>query len=149
MTLAIFLGTFVVILACLAFANLKSDRKRQLRTPGSLFQEPSVDMPTSSATLSVTPERALDIALEAVENVGSGKVEIVDDSIVVGWIGSVWTNIPSLAQYQLLVRISMRPEPGMTQFTCQARPRSSMQFFGDKRSRELTGRLLSEVESLA
>jgi len=149
MTLAIFLGVFVAMVALGGYAVVQSDRKRRGgRSPLLATQIPS-DASVASIVVSTAPDRALQVALEAMHRIGASGVELVDDWVVTGWIGNPWTNIPSRTAYELVVRIMTLPDAGMIQFACQARPRFPMILSGKARSQELTQRLVSEVGTLA
>jgi len=149
MTLAIFLGVFVLLVALGGYAVVQSDRKRQRGRSPSLAAQAPFDALAPSIAVSTAPDRALQIALEAMQSMGAREVKVVDEWVVTGWIGNAWTNIPSRSAYELLVRITTLPDSGMIQFTCQSRPRFSMNLSGQGRSQELAQRLISEVGALA
>lgn len=147
MTFGIFLGVFLVIIACGGYAVIRSDRKRKLLAPSSSNLQKNSDKSARSIALSVSPDRARNIATRAMHEAGASKIEVLDDWVVQGWVGSVWTNIPSRTAYQMLIVISDLPETGRLQFTCQARPRFALNL-GQGRSQELTDRLVSALGSL-
>jgi hypothetical protein len=105
---------------------------------------------TSSAQVlgAVSLDEAARIALRAVTVVGERRPELVSDWEAVGWVGSPWTNIPRLQEYQLDVFVSEGTD-GMTCFTCSARPRWVMSWAGITQGHRLVARLAQEVERLA
>jgi len=103
---------------------------------------------TSLAKAAVSPDAASVIAEGAIRQMGGHQVAKPDDHTVIGWIGSMWTNLPKRGEYELLVSQSLQPD-GFVLFTCRSRPRNSVQFIGQGISRKLAEQLAAEISVLA
>lgn len=139
---AVFLGMIAAGIALVA----GSDRKRAVRHS----QSDAVGVGGASApVIAYVPENsALRLAQAAVRRVGARDVETLNGSVVVGWVGSLWTNLPKHSEYELGVAVSVLTD-GSIQFQCTARPRFGSQLTGSARSNELATKLASEAAELA
>lgn len=95
----------------------------------------------------VTPDRALVVARQAIGHLHAHDVQTFDHHTVVGWVGSIWTNLPRWQAYQLAV-VVIGQSYGTTELVCCARPRFSLAYFGGSMSRELASDLQQAVSSL-
>ena len=148
MALAIFLGAFILLCVVGAYFVVASDRKRAIRH-GRVARFGGGGLGNSvPVVVLVSSDSAMQIAKEAIRQVGGREVVSLSGSAAVGWIGSSWTNLPNRSEYELRVSLSTLAD-GSTQFVCSGRPRFASQLTGTARSRELATRLASEVSSLA
>jgi len=95
----------------------------------------------------IAPDRALEVARKAIGHLHASEVQNVDHHTVVGWVGSVWTNLPRQQAYELAVVVVAQPD-GTTELVCCARPRFSLAYFGGSMSRELASDLQQAVSAL-
>jgi hypothetical protein len=131
-------GTFGVIMS---FVATFADRKVLVRAgkgdapwSGAMAASVPVDAP-------ISPDRALEIAKEALGAVGATGIEAVDDHTIVGWSGTPWVyNVPSLQAYQLAVAVVAQSEAS-TQILCCARPRFANSAFGNAMSQRIAVQL--------
>jgi hypothetical protein len=87
------------------------------------------------------------VATQAIVNIGGRKVELVNGTAAVGWIGSSWVNLPEWQEYQLAVVVAQDSNGG-TSFTCCARPRWKTRWGGASKSRRLALALRQEVVTM-
>lgn len=146
MTGIVFVGVFLALIAGAIAVLLGSDRKRALqRGRSDRIGAGGASVPVVAF---VPTDSALTIAQEAVRRVGGRQVEGLNGSLVVGWIGSSWTNVSKYSEYEMGVFLSGLAD-GSTQFVCSGRPRFGSQLSGATRSQELAQRLATEVSRLA
>jgi hypothetical protein len=92
----------------------------------------------------LSPERALRIARSAIIQLDARDVRTIGNHTVVGWVGSIWTNIPRWTAHEVAVVIIAQPD-GATQLVCCARPR--LRLLGSGIGREWASRLQQGVLS--
>jgi len=92
----------------------------------------------------VAPDEALTIARRAVAAVQAHDLRTLGNHTAVGWVGSIWTNLPRQQAYQVAVVVEAQPDD-LTQLMCCARPRFSLAYFGAGMSQEWAGRLQKAV----
>jgi hypothetical protein len=139
--LAIFFGAFGVLLLVV---TTRTDRKLLVqlgRSDAPWLGAYAASMPVEAA---VAPDVAIGLARRAVVALRASDVTLVGDHTVVGWVGSIWTNMPRRQAYELAVVVTGRSE-GLTQFLCCARPRSMLAYFGASMSQEWATRLQRAV----
>lgn len=95
---------------------------------------------SSLTQAAVSPDSASVIAEGAIRQIGGHQIAIPDDRTVIGWIGSLWTNLPKRGEYELLVSHSLQDD-GLVLFACRSRPRNSLQFIGPGISQRLAEQL--------
>lgn len=145
---AIFIAVFVAFIVGGALVIYLSDRRLAMGRAGRIgAQEPALPMGTP-VDVFVDPTAATQMARTAIQRIGGRDVTLRDDGSVVGWIGSYWTNIPSKAQYMMSVVRLVQPD-GSVVLGCSCQPRFSTMMFGNRRSVDLTQRLVTELSSLA
>jgi hypothetical protein len=143
MALGVFLGVFALLVVGGVVLILSTDRKRN----------PFVLSTSEVATAvrvdgAVGSERAVEIASQAISQVGGTEISVGEGPIVVGWVGQTLTNIPKSQAYELLVQVSATAEtPG--EYRCLARPRFSSSLGGGSRSAELSRQLAHEIGTLS
>jgi hypothetical protein len=98
-------------------------------------------------TSRIESETAPRLAAEAIANVGGRQVQIIHDSVAVGWIGLPWEPHLLPTTFQLSV-VTTTDESGNTTFTCCARPRWAFATMGSFMSRRLADSLEQEVRRL-
>lgn len=138
-------SVFVVFVIGSVVALVRSDRKRAFHHGRT--DRVGVGGAVAPVVALLPRDSAVRIAQEAVRRAGGKKVETVNGSVVVGWMGNPWTNLPKRSEYELAVSVSMLPD-GSTQFMCSGRPRFGSQITGSARSQELASQLASEVVRL-
>ena len=117
MTLAIFLTVFLLMIAGGVIVLVRSDRKRRPES-GDAIRRALVSS-AIPVIVSVNPQRAADIALEALRQVGARDAKMLDPSCAVGWVGNSLTNVPKYSEYQLIVAYvpqvarGLQPELGL------------------------------------
>lgn len=136
-----FFGTFGIIGLIL---GVRTDRKLRV----DLGKPDAPWSGTYAASIPVDANVALDEALKiarrAVEAVRAHDVRTLGNHTAVGWVGSIWTNLPRQQAYQLAVVVVAQPED-LTQMICCARPRFSLAYFGTGMSQEWAERLQRAV----
>jgi hypothetical protein len=142
----VFGGVFAAMIAGFIAFVVGSDRKRALRRGRT--ERVGVGGATVPVVAHVSREATLRLAEEAVRRVGGQEIKTLNGSVVVGWIGSAWTNLPKRSEYELGVSLSVLPD-GSTQFMCSGRPRFGSQLSGYGRNQTLARQLASEVTTLA
>ena len=135
-------GMIIVALFCV------SDRKLDMEI--GKIDAPWLGSNTSSmqVNLFVKSEIALDIAKCAVAKAGGWDITVIGQATVVGWIGSVWSNLPRSQSYQMAI-VFCEASIGEIQFLCCARPRSKAALMGLKRSLELVSKLQNALLEMA
>lgn len=144
MTEAIFIAVFVVfVVGSLIFVFL-SDNRRNDQTKFDLSW-----LANDRVVRNVQRPVAWDVSRQraelAIRNVGGIDVESRDNCSI-GWIGRAKTNIPSLAQYELVV-CRFRESETSTRFVCASRVRYEYTPRVDRREQELANQLAMAISS--
>jgi hypothetical protein len=148
MVLAAFVGVFLAMCIGGAIVVIRSDRKRTTRSATDTARQGRPLPMGTPVEVFVDPDAATRIARTAIQLVGGHDITILDDGSAIGWIGSALTNIPSKAEYMIAVSRMIQPD-GSIVLGCSSQPRYSTMAFGNRRSADLTQRLVSEVTNLA
>ena len=143
----VFLTFFTVVVTLLVIWSVFCDRKLAVRAGRGTAPWTGSLARWTQQFAAVSIERAGQVALQAVANVGGRGVEFVDASTAIGWIGLSWTNMAERQEYELAVVLAPDSNGG-TCFTCCARPRWSLTMRGGEKSLRLSESLGSEVERL-
>jgi len=140
----IFVGVFVAFVVTYMVVTLRSDGKR-----AALRGRPfPVGEPAGVTTIQASWERAAEISRDAIRTLGALDFRVIDGCGVVGWKGSVLTNVPRWAPYEFGVLIN--PVDGEhVQLISYARPRFSSALLGGRQSLELGAALAREVSRRA
>jgi len=140
--LGLFLGVFALLIVGGAALVVSTDRKRKpFVLSGS---ELAVAVRTEGV---VGSERAVEVASQAISQVGGAGISVGEGPMVVGWIGKTLTNLPKLQEYELMVQVAV-PTGTPGEYRCLARPRFSSSLGGASRSAELSEQLAREIRSL-
>jgi hypothetical protein len=99
---------------------------------------------TASASFPIPFPSAINVASQAMSAIGARGVEVIDGRAVVGWVGSVLTNLPKWQQYEVAIDVARSPDGG-TRFAILARPRFAYALYGSQRSEQLRGQLQAQV----
>ncbi len=142
------IGFFGVFGAIVITTSVFTDRRLSLRAGRGDAPWIGAQARWAAVETAVPITQAVGVARDAIRQAGGRDLSVNGDSIVVGWIGTVFTNLPQWQQYELAIVISPASNGG-TQFICCARPRFSTTFLGGSRSYEIVSILESEIESLA
>ena len=94
-----------------------------------------------------TPHDAIGLARQAVLRLSPRNVVTVGDHSVIGWVGSVWTNVARWQAYEVAV-VAIAQANGTTKLVCCARPRFSFAYFGGAMSQRLAAELHDAVVRL-
>jgi len=132
---------FLVIVTLLFVGLLLATDNKRRRVP-----RPSRESRAWRAVTTTAVPRTNDpiqTAFSALSSIGASSVSAVD-GVVIGFIGSWWTNVGRLSQYQLAIEYIEEPDAGAA-FICACRPRFSSQPTGADRARELTRSLAAEL----
>ena len=142
-----FITFFGVFLTAMVVTTTLADRRLQVRAGRENAPWLGSNASWCQFTTPTAPDAAPGIAAQAIASVGGRKVQIIHDSVAVGWIGNSWTNIPQFQEYQLSIVTSPDGSGGST-FTSCARPRWSTSLFGASRSHDLAVSLDSAVRKM-
>lgn len=137
---AVFVVAFVAMLVAGAVVVVRSDGRRAARR-GSPFP---VGEAAGLVTMEGSSERAFQIARDAIRMLGASDIEVISGLGVIGWKGSVTTNLPGRQAYEFGVLITPVDESHV-QLASYARPRFSSALAGRTQSRELGAALAREV----
>lgn len=100
-------SVFVVFVIGSVVALVRSDRKRAFHHGRT--DRVGVGGAVAPVVALLPRDSAVRIAQEAVRRAGGKKVETVNGSVVVGWMGNPWTNLPKRSEYELAVSVSSFP----------------------------------------
>jgi len=143
MALGLFLGVLALLIVGGVVLIVSTDRKRKpfVLSASELADAVRVDG-------AVGAERAVEVASQAISQVGGTEICVGEGPVVVGWIGQTFTNIPKRQAYELMVLVSGTVGTS-GEYRCLARPRFSSSLGGASRSAELSGQLAHEIGSLS
>lgn len=141
-----FLALFLLFTAGMVARIYLTDKKRTLRN-ATMPNTAGLSTPGARSVLSgsdISDPTA--VCRCAIRNIGAHDVTVTPNGAI-GWIGSIWTNIPKWTQY--LVSVSWDAVPGSgVEFLCSAESRWPTFLSTDSTSAQLTASLVREVTSI-
>jgi hypothetical protein len=142
-------GVAIILLAL----RSRLDRKRQLARGKPDNPWSGSGASTVTAIFRGTADAARTASTQAIRHLGGQDISLNGSSVITGWIGSMWTNIPQWQAYQLSVVIEDE-EANPLHLLCCARPRKAWAaslcwtwwyVWGGNGSDELAQRLSQEI----
>jgi hypothetical protein len=136
-------GFFGIVGGGNVIISVYADRKLAIRSGRWHPASDNADF-TVFASVPIPFSSAINVASQAMSSIGAKGVEVIDGRAVVGWIGTVFTNLPKWQQYEVAIDVT-RSHDGRTRFAALARPRFAIAAFGSRRSEQLRGQLQEQV----